>query len=335
MLYIIIIFTFIFGICFIKINSKKKWQIHDFNLVETLPLRGILAVCVLLCHLCPYLKKENPLLTDFCIWGPPSVATFFLLAGYGLAYSIKVKGKYYLNGFFHKRLLRLLKPLLIMTFIFQFYKYYYGEFSWIELLKEPSPMSWFIYALLIWYIGYYISFYWAKNRKRAILNIWLFTAVYMIVTIYSDLSYYYLSILPLPLAITYVGFEDKAKIYLKKHSNKVLLISMLFSEIILVYAVLGQYGMPFRLWGPPVYVIIPLIIVLFTYILGGLKNKLTNFLGSISYEFYIVHGFIVMQMGPLGNLNMGSLGTLFNILICIILSALMGYLMKRLCLHLL
>ena len=222
-----------------------------------------------------------------------------------------------------------------MTIIFQAYKYYHGTFSWIDLLKEPSPMSWFIYALVIWYIGFYISFYWAKNIRRALLNIWLFTMTYMFVTIYFDLSYYYLSILPLPLAITYVSYENQAKIYLRKHPNRVLLISMILFEIILLYGTLGQYGMPFHLWGPPTYMIIPLIIVLFTYILGGLKNKLTNFLGDISYEFYIVHGFIVMLIGPFGSFGLGCLGTLLNILICVISATIMGYLMKRLCLHLL
>lgn len=335
MLYITIIFTILFIFCLIKVKSKKEWQIHDFSLEETLPLRGVLAVCVLLCHLCPYLEKENQFLYDFCMWGPPSVATFFLLTGYGLAYSYKVKGRYYLDGFFHKRLLRLIKPLLIMTIIFQSYKYYHGSFSWIDLLMEPSPMAWFIYALVIWYIGFYVSFYWTRNRKKATLNIWLFAMVYMIVTIYFDLNYYYLSILPLPLAITYVGYEDEAKNYLKKYPSKVLLLSMVSFEIILIYATLGQYGMSLQLWGPPAYIITPLIIVLFTYILGGMKNKFSNFLGNISYEFYIVHGFIVMLIGPLGAFGLGRLGTLLNILICILLSTLMGYLMKKLCLHLL
>ena len=67
------------------LNHSEK--LYEFNLQETLPLRGFLAVSVMLTHLCPHLVEDAPLLKDFGLWGPPSVASFFLLTGYGLSIS--------------------------------------------------------------------------------------------------------------------------------------------------------------------------------------------------------------------------------------------------------
>ena len=180
MLYITIIFFCLYLIAGIKIaRAKETIHLFSFDLQETLPLRGLLAVCVFLTHLCPHLDDASPWLGDFGMWGPPSVATFFLLAGYGLAYSVKTKGQDYLKGFFRKRLMKLLWPFLMMAIIFQGYKMAMGTFTWSGFVLEPSPMSWFIYALLIWYVGFYVCFKNVHSYKNAIGRVWLFTVIYM------------------------------------------------------------------------------------------------------------------------------------------------------------
>lgn len=277
--------------------SEKNAVLMDFNLKETLPLRGILAVCVMLTHLCPYLEEDAPLLTDFCLWGPPSVACFFLLAGYGLAFSYKKKGEAYLHGFFKKRLFRLLWPLLFMTIVYQSFRLYHKSFDWMEMLGDPSPMSWFIYALVIWYVGYYLSFKIGKTRKIQLLLVWIFTLTYLVFTISLKQDYYYISIIPLPMAITYVFYEERAKSFILEHEEVIWWIVVLAVLVVMGYAVAGQYGVKLRGWSFPVYTLVPWVIVYITYYLGGCKNKITNFLGKISYEFYIVHGFIVIQFG--------------------------------------
>lgn len=134
-------------------------------------------------------------------------------------------------------------------------------------------------------------------RNIQITLVWIFTIVYLIVTIYLKLACYYVSILPLPMALTYVFYEEKVKAFISRHDKVVWFAVMLMALVIMGYAVAGQYGMRLPGWGLPVYTFVPCVIVYITYYLGGWKNKVTNFLGRISYEFYIVHGFIVMQMG--------------------------------------
>lgn len=328
MLYILLIL--LISLLFVKKQiSGRNVALTDFNLEETLPLRGLLAVCVMLTHLCPYLVKEAPLLTDFCLWGPPSVACFFLLAGYGLAVSYKKKGEAYLSGFFRKRLLW---PLLFMTIVYQSFRVYHDSFDWMEMLGNPSPMSWFIYALVIWYVGYYLSFKIGKKRKMQLILVWTFTLVYLVFTIYLKQYYYYISILPLPMAITYVFYEERVKVFISEHKETVWWTVMMATLVVMGYAVAGQYGGKLPGWSLPVYMLIPWTVVYITYHLGGWKNKITNFLGKISYEFYIVHGFIVMQLGHWHMFGMtGYVNTIAMIALVLGLTILAAWLLSKLC----
>ena len=193
-----------------------------------------------------------------------------------------------------------------MTLVYQGYLIYQNHFDWIDMLLSPSPMSWFIYALVIWYAGYYFSFKIGRTVKEKLGLVWLFTLVYLAFTIYLKQPYYYISILPLPMAITYVFYEEKLKAVIIEHAICVWWIVMAIVLVVMGYAVAGQYGMNLPGWAPPVNVLVPWVIVYITYYLGGLKNKAVLFLGSLSYEFYIVHGFIVMQLGNVRIMNVGE-----------------------------
>lgn len=332
MLYIFLILFIALLFVYRQITANENVSLKDFNLQETLSLRGLLAICVMLTHLCPYLIKEAPLLIDFCLWGPPSVATFFLLAGYGLGYSYQKKGDGYLQSFFKKRLLRLLWPLLFMTIVFQGFKIYHNNFDWIAMLTSPSPMSWFIYALVIWYVGYYFSFKIRKIRKVQLGLIWGFTLVYLAITIYLKQYYFYISILPLPIAITYVFYEGKVKTIISNHAKVIWWVVTTVVLVVMGYAIAGQYNAKLPGWGIPVYTLVPCVLMYITYYLGGWKNKFTNFLGKISYEFYIVHGFIVMLLGNCRILRMtGYINAIIVIALVFGLTTFVAWILSNLC----
>lgn len=107
-----------------------------FDLPHTLPLRGILAILVILCHTIYYYQSYcNFVATDLGLIGAPSVSCFFFLSGYGLMTSMKYKGKNYLQCFFKKRLSKLLIPLLIITNIYWIGLAIIGHFS-IHILVQ-------------------------------------------------------------------------------------------------------------------------------------------------------------------------------------------------------
>lgn len=299
----------------IKMNHHKELRLHDFSIPETLPYRGGVAIAVMLCHLCPYLMDRAPLLSYIGNWGNCSVPVFFLLAGYGLAISYFKKGDAYLDGFFRRRLLRLIGPFALMTVIYQLYRCYNRTFDWISSLQEPFPKSWFIYALLICYVGFYLSYKLGNTLRQKQLLLLCFMGVYLIITVSLHLNYYYSSILVFPMAILYVPYEESVKRYLCLHPWKVWTMLFVTSFFILGYAVWGEADASVRWWGMPAYNYLPWIVVYMVYIYGGWKNKVTNFLGRISYEFYIAHGFIVMLLGHIQLLAYGYVNALSVILI--------------------
>ena len=262
MLYITIIFSILFLLAGYKVvKFGNTIQLYPFDLRETIPLRGILAVCVFLTHLCPHLDGASPWLSDPCNWGPPSVACFFLLAGYGLAYSVKTKGPTYLDGFFRKRLSRLIWPFAVMAVVYQVYKFIGGTFSWHSLLLEPSPLSWFIYALLIWYVGFYVCFKNSRSRQSSIVRVWIFTAVYMAVTVKMHWGYYWISILPMPMAMTYVFYEEAAKDFIRKRPRFCLLAMIGLFAVVMGYTLFAIYVRHLPGWGPLVYNTLPVWVV--------------------------------------------------------------------------
>ena len=46
------------------------------------------------------------------------MAVFFFLSGYGLTRSLKCKGEAYLHGFLHKRLSKILIPLVLCSIVY-------------------------------------------------------------------------------------------------------------------------------------------------------------------------------------------------------------------------
>ena len=74
-----------------------KKQPNEFGRGKVFPLKGILAVLIVLHHLTYEIK--SPLLQPFHSWGAPIVSVFFFISGYGLMTSYKNKGKHYLSGF--------------------------------------------------------------------------------------------------------------------------------------------------------------------------------------------------------------------------------------------
>ena len=55
-------------------------------------LKGIFAICVLTHHICNRIGIDGALGPFLASWGYLSVAIFFVLSGYGLAFSYKSRG---------------------------------------------------------------------------------------------------------------------------------------------------------------------------------------------------------------------------------------------------
>ncbi len=116
------LFIFLLTLCLAISFAKPKADLKPFSVEALMPLRGVLAVFIVLHHC--VLRTDGAgadvpwVLSQFSFMGAPVVAVFFFLSGYGLTRSLKCKGEAYLHGFLHKRLSKILIPLVLCSIVY-------------------------------------------------------------------------------------------------------------------------------------------------------------------------------------------------------------------------
>lgn len=163
-----------------KIYRKQQWNEEFLSLSQTKALQGFCAICIMLHHIAQktcaeWLKPEFiiPGLEPFVPIGYLLVGIFLFCSGYGLYKSYKTKQDY-LEDFFGKRILPLLLALVSTNFIFMYVRLRMGD----ELaISQPFTISgpalvnqyaWYVFALLVLYISFYLTFRYCRNEKIAI-----------------------------------------------------------------------------------------------------------------------------------------------------------------------
>ena len=110
---------------------------------------------------------RRPGLEVFVPIGYLLVAFFFFCSGYGLIKSLQTKEDY-MKGFLVKRLNRILLVFVITEIIYLVFRTLYA------VLELPAnPYSWFVYAIVVLYVGFFFI-YRRKNKFSLILmTIWV------------------------------------------------------------------------------------------------------------------------------------------------------------------
>ena len=106
-----------------KVQKNNLFSLNDFNVKNTLPLRGVLAILIVIHH---WSKSEAAtaapsIVHQFSVWGNLVVAAFFFLSGYGIMRSFNENRDVYMNGFIGKRTLKILPPFLIVILLYLSY----------------------------------------------------------------------------------------------------------------------------------------------------------------------------------------------------------------------
>lgn len=166
-LYVLIILSLFFlSISNTHIKIRRTFDIRIINACQFL-----LAISIVLAHLSQYLKVSW--LRIFTTCGGWAVPIFFLVSGYGLYYSMLHKNNY-LEGFLHKRLSKILFPFLISYFIYLLLYWCNGSdlhsrcFAWQNISLSTLPYSWFVQSITVFYVIFYVSFKFFKNRTLSI-----------------------------------------------------------------------------------------------------------------------------------------------------------------------
>ena len=198
----------ILGLYLLSYFSEKKGA-DRFGKEKTVPLKGVLAILIVLHHL----SYDVPLLSAFHSWGAPVVSIFFFISGYGLMKSYQSKGKKYLDGFIRHRIAKVLLLPFILAWLF--YRIINYDFipsvpdSFLNLLTDGEtslPYSWFVFSILAFYLFFYAVC--KLTDKFSVLFLFYLVLGYTALIWYSGYERcWYISAFAFPFGIAYGKHE--------------------------------------------------------------------------------------------------------------------------------
>lgn len=222
-------------------------------------------------------------------WGGVGVSIFLIISGYGLNESWKKTGYLF---WWRKRIVSVLIPYWIIQFFFYWPQ---REFDLTGMIKDFSfihptyVLGWYLQYLMIWYIVFYVV---RRNHYLDNVRILIFLTVSII----------------LFFSMTEIAAEQSLSflvgILISEYKDRIVpLLSLKKGIILICFGVifLGLKQLPVIRTSPQIIMnFVQLCIkspcglglLIFVYRIG-LKSKVLNFIGSISYELYIIHGYIL------------------------------------------
>ena len=314
--------------------SGKRFNDGFLSLEQTKAIQGFLAICIMLHHIAQktcasWIQPQTRIVHGLDMFVPIGyllVSIFLFFNGYGVYKSYHTKENY-LDGFIKKRILPVVLALYTTTVIFFIARLLVGEkmdakqvILYLTSIQLCNPNTWYVIVLPFFYLAFYFSFKFIKKDGLAVLATTAFVVLYMLLGTRIDHNDYWIRgewwyncVFLFPVGIIFAKFEDKIIPHLKKHYWVYLVAALLLFYPLYIYSgficnIFGYYG---DNWGAPDTVFRRRVSLLsqvflttefvFTVLLINMKvafgNKFLKFMGTITLEFYLIHGLYVELFG--------------------------------------
>ena len=295
------------------LDRKKERCTNYLSLQNTTCLKGILSICILICHLWGPLIEGNPSLGDgiigntvgrICaVLGYLSVALFLFLSGYGLFVQYQKQGEDYLDGFLLKRVVPLYLINVILIGFYLFANVLLGEEISLGIViqsfffgKTIVSKGWYIQSILLWYLFFFVVFKFIRKDKFKIVGIVGAFILYLMICLIMKLpSTWYECAGCLMLGILWAKYLEQINHFLSR--KKWLGLSILLcGSLFITSFIFGNFSFlpnPVRIAVKSISACaFAVVAVLFLRIIP-INNVFTRFLGQISLEIYVFHGFFL------------------------------------------
>lgn len=277
-------------------TQSENGNLSSFDVKNTLPLRGIMCLLIIIGHIAEPMANCGVISWDFAgrylNWGPSVVSMFLFLTGYGLSISFICKGEKYLNDFFSHRLSKLLPPVIAISLIYVIVRLYILKTNIDNIFSLskgilPIGASWFIFFTILFYFIFYLSYKSIKG-KGVLVALWAFVIIYtLLINNIGWGEHWMISTPALALGCTYAHYEQEIKKWVAKQPLLAFIaICCLLSISCCCYYIPDFWGINSRY---TINWIAPLSIVLSIYLNGFCQHRALLFLGSISYEVFLWH----------------------------------------------
>lgn len=263
--------------------------------------KGIAAIIIMLHHISFRVSNLPVYVKPIWYIAFPIVGFFFFMSGYGLTCGLLQK-KNYLQGFLSKRLLNIIAPYVLVAIVWIGLEIIGGGQTPTRAIAEAFTIRyiqplWFIWVIIAVYIVFYAVF---SHTEINVGAYWfaVITIAYILISAFvNPRDEMYASIIGMPLGILWAMYERKIDFYFE--------IGFLRKEIVAIVAfvfffigrlTLSVVGFDNQLFQSllrniiTIAFIVPLIELLKKV---KIQKRFLVWLGTISYEIYIIHPFIL------------------------------------------
>lgn len=271
------------------------------SLRQTNCVKGISALGVLLVHTAAVVPTG---LFDFMMTysGSLFVALFLFYSGYGTMFQFKAKGEEYLRGLPGRKLKRILAPWGLLALMAPLYyalgapstealisPYHLGVY--LERLGEWVPNGWFIFVILLFDLVFYgLARMRLKKTSTLLLLFGVFTVVYMRIMYLLGMGFWwYTRSHCFLMGLVWREYEDKILAVVKRHFW--IWWSVLALCVVPLY--LRHIRINEAVFTTAVMLMVFVALVQLTCMKVAFENPILDFLGKISMEIYLLHGFVL------------------------------------------
>ena len=338
-LFPIIIFTILFAGA--KVRRTEESSGEAWSLGQAKAMQVFAALMVILHHMVQRITNYGAIdkgpVTAWNSFGTLCTSVFFFFSGFGLFKSYKTKENY-LEGMLRKRLPKILIPFFVTNIIYLIFVSKGKVSNALDIVTSLvgftllNSNAWFIVELTVLYTLFYLCFRKAGSDCKAICWLTIFTTILVIAALLlgHDTTkirghwfmgeWWYNTTLIFIMGILFAKYESRVKTFMVRRWKVLLPLSLLIfvGWFILQEYVEAGFGY-YKEWpGHPGYpeklltLIVQLIlcmIFMFIMLLVNLKlefgNPVLRFLGSFTYEIYLIHDVYRWNLpgGPEGTMS--------------------------------
>ena len=313
--------------CVLWGNKRVKNQDAFMNKDFTKVLKGACSIIVILVHI--PLAYQNKVQNGIGSFAYVCVTLFFLMSAYGMNFSSK-KNPNYIKHFWRNRL----SALLIPQFVLNVFIFSVSCLTSAERVNNPAHLisiNSYVLVLLQYCFWFYIlslgkRFY---GEKTFYLLLILGVAVSSLVAYFCfDADGWCYERWGLVWGVFLSLFLPQVRQFVRAKTNKILLWGMLS----LVFGIAYLSFKPVFFYGEYLLkIVLGLIIIIFLFTLSSQRkfgNMTINFLGEISYEVYLSHGFIMLLLKTFIPQLSSGLFVLMTVILTIGFSTIVHYIDK-------
>lgn len=276
----------------VRFANKGEFFENYLSVDETGSIKGMCAVFVLLSHLCTYFADDFNAFFLFKYVGAIMVGGFFFVSGYGLEYSMLNK-KDYLKGFFIKRFLPLLLTYYVIN-VFYIYASHMDKVAIIKSLFGYNPNLWFVMAIGIFYISFYLCNKLFKGIASVVAMMVFIVGYILVMRLKGFGDWWYNSCMAFALGIWWCYCKDKiTEFFHKKYILKLMAVAVIFA---LTYVLYCRHMNDQTLASLAVGLVNTTVFTVLLAVLAmkvQIGNSVLSVCGQLSFELYLTHALLI------------------------------------------